>query len=65
MYQVYLKNAIVLQLIAGILYVVLSLSLSKHTIVQTLPFDLGFGLATFLVSSLLAFWGFHHYRERR
>ena len=62
MYQVYLKNALVLQLIAGILYVVLSLLLSKHTIVQTLPFDLGFGLVTFLVTSLLAFWGFQHYR---
>lgn len=62
MYQVYMKNAIVLQLIASALYVVLSLSLSKQTIVQTLPFDLSFGLATFLVSSLLAFWGFHRYR---
>lgn len=62
MYQVYLKNALVLQLIASILYVVLSLSLSKHTLTQTLPFDLGFGVATFLISSLLAFWGFHRYR---
>lgn len=62
MYQVYLKNTLVLQLIASILYVVLSLSLSKHTLTQTLPFDLSFGVATFLISSLLAFWGFHRYR---
>lgn len=62
MYQIYMKNAIILQLIASALYVVLSLSLSKQTIAQTLPFDLSFGLATFLVSSLLAFWGFHRYR---
>lgn len=58
MYQVYMKNALVLQLIAGILYVVLSLSLSKQTFAHTLPFDLGFGFATFSVSGLLAFWGF-------
>lgn len=62
MYHVYMKNAIVLQLIATVLYLVLSLSLSKQTLAQTLPFDLGFGIATFLVSSLLAFWGFHRYR---
>ena len=62
MYHVYMKNAIVLQLIASILYVVLSLLLSKQTLAQTLPFDLSLGIATFLVSSLLAFWGFHRYR---
>lgn len=62
MYQVHMKNALVLQLIASILYVVLSLFLSKQTFAQTLPLDLGFGIAMFLISSLLAFWSFHRYR---
>lgn len=62
MYQVYIRNAIILQLIATILYVVFSMTLSKSALVQTLPLDLGFGVASFWVSSLLALWGFRRYR---
>ena len=63
MYYTHMKNAIVLQLIASVLYVVLSLALSKHSIFQTLPIDLSFGLATFLITGLLALWGFQRYHR--
>lgn len=63
MYYTHMKNAIVLQLIAGVLYVVLSLALSKHSILQTLPMDLSFGLATFLITGLLALWGYQRYQR--
>lgn len=62
MYQVYIRNALILQLVATILYIVLSLAFSKQALPATYLVDISFGTATFLVSSLLAFWAFHHYR---
>lgn len=62
MYRVYIRNAIVLQIIASMLYFILSLTLSRQELAQTMALDLGFGITIFLVSGLLALWGFNRYR---
>lgn len=62
MYQIYMRNAIILQLIATLLYLGFSITLPTHTFPATYLFDFSFGIAAFLVSSLLALWAFRYYR---